>query len=200
MASHQQYADLWTYQQPITQAAAGESIYRGVWPAFQPQTDIALPVGSTPQRALQSAKLKVTLTGATRNPPQSDDGDIGVRSDCLSLVNWMKALSTENTDGQDETKENVRTGEIPNFKPQFSDSRITSLTVGPTGISRDGGALGDFGNIDLTFEQKDKDGNACIGEWHARSTSAGSRAVSVSRPRGDQKTYRLSCALDSFSY
>jgi hypothetical protein len=112
----------------------------------------------------------------------------------------MKALSTENTDGQDGTKENVRTGEIPNFKPQFSDSRITSLTVGPTGISRDGGALGDFGNIDLTFEQKDKDGNACIGEWHARSTSAGSRTVSVSRPRGDQKAYRMSFAFDSFSY
>jgi hypothetical protein len=200
MASHQQYADMWTYQQPITQSAAGESIYRGVWPAFQPQTDIALPIGSAPQRALQSAKLKVTLASATRNPPQADDGDIGVSSDCLSLVNWMKFLSTENTDGQDETKENVRTGEIPDFRPQFSDSRITSLTVGPTGISRDGGALGDFGNIDLTFEQKDKDGNACVGEWHARSTSAGSRTVSASSPRGEQKTYRMSFALDSFSY
>jgi hypothetical protein len=200
MASHQQYADLWTYQQPITQAAAGESIYRGVWPAFQPQTDIALPIGSPPQRALQSAKLKVTLAAATRNPPQADDGDIGVSSDCLSLVNWMTSLSTENTDGQDATKENVRVGEIPDFRPQFSASRITSMTVGPTSIFRDGGALGDFGNIDLTFEQKDRNGNACVGEWHARSTSGGSRTVSVNRPRGEQKTYRMSLAIDSFSY
>ncbi len=200
MASSQQYADLWTYQQPVTQAAAGESIYRGVWPAFQPQTDIALPIGSSPQQSLQAAKLKLTLVSASRNPPQSDDGNIGVSSDCLSLVNWMTALSTVNTDGQDVTKENVRTGEIPNFEPQFSKSRITSLTVGPTNIFRDGGALGDFGNIELTFEQKDKDGNACVGEWHARSSSGGSRTVSVSSPRGQQKTYRLSCALDSFSY
>ena len=200
MASHQQYADLWTYQQPITQAAAGESIYRGVWPAFQPQTDVALPIGSAPQRALQTAKLKLTLFSALRSPPQSDDGNIGVSSDCLSLVNWMTALSVENTDGQDATKESVRIGEIPHFEPQFSKSRVTSLTVGPINIFRDGGALGDFGNIELTFEQKDKDGNACVGEWHARSSSGGSRAVSVSKARGEQKTYRLSCGLDSFSY
>jgi hypothetical protein len=200
MASHQQYADLWTYQQPITQAASGESVYRGVWPAFQPNTDIALPVGSTPQAQVQSAKLKLTLAGATRNPPQTDDGDIGVSSECLSLVNLMTAQSIENTDGQDTTKDNVRTGEIQGPGTQFSVSRQTSLTVGPTSIFRDGGALGDFGNIQLEFEQKDKDGNACVGEWHARNTGGGSRTVSVSRQRGEQKKYRLSVALDSFSY
>ena len=199
MALNQQYPDLWTYQ-PITQAAAGESIYRGVWPAFQPRTDVALPIGSAPQQSLQAARLKVTLVSAPRNPTQADDGNIGVSSDCLSLVNLMTAQSTENTDGQDATKENVRIGEIQLPGTQFSTSRATSLTVGPTNIFRDGGALGDFGNIDLTFEQKDKDGNACVGEWHARSSTGGSRTVSVSRPRGEQKTYRLSCALDSFSY
>jgi hypothetical protein len=200
MASHQQYADLWTYQQPITQAAAGESIYQGVWPAFQPQTDIALPVGSVPQRALQSAKLKVSLTGSARNPPQEDDGNIGVSSDCMSLASWMTSLSVENTDGQDAVMSTVRIGEIPDFGTQFSTSRETLLTVGPTSFFRDGGGLGDFGNIDLTFEQKDKDGNACVGEWHARNASGGSRAVTVTKPRGDQKSYRLSVALVSASY
>lgn len=200
MSSSQQYADLWTYQQPITQAAAGESIYRGVWPAFQPKTDIALPIGSTPQGNLQAAKLKLTLVSASRSPAQPDDGNIGVNSGCLSLVNLMTAQSTENTDGQDATKENVRVGEIQGPGTQFSTSRQTSLTVGPINIFRDGGAIGDFGDIQLEFQQTDKDGNACVGEWHARNSAGGSRTVSVSRPRGEQKTYRLSCALDSFSY
>ncbi|NBW11333.1 MAG: hypothetical protein EBR82_25205 [Caulobacteraceae bacterium] len=197
--ANKEYADLWTYQQPITPAAAGESVYRGVWPAFQPQTDIAIPIGSARQESLQSARINVTISSSSV-AANRQAGGIGVSSACLGLPGFLTSLSTESPGGEDADKQDVRIGEIPYLDPQLIANREASLTVGPASRQEDGGALGDFGTLNLAFEQKDCFGNQCVGEWHARNSSGGSRSVNTTTARGQIKTYRLSVAIVSASY
>ena len=190
-ADHEQFM----FMTAMTDAAAYRSSEVSYWPGSQPQTDIAIPIGSTAGSQLLNAGLKIELTADQTAKTQMESN----RSAAISQMRDYARTSSFIPRWPSQVQLGGSYSGIPSVSSDF-DSVVDSSGRSKYKLTTDAiaeaapTAIGHFGDVSVTLQQRDSSGNATIGQWYChedKSTKTATLSTGTD-PQSFTTTFTLS--------
>ena len=173
-SDHEQYM----FMQAMTDAASYRSAEIGYWPGEQPQTDIAVPFGSSACSQLSNAGLTFSITSSTTLKAQVEAKRSSAMADMRALARtsaliprWPKQIQL----GGDYSGTPTLPADFGSLVDRDGYSKY-SWSTSPIADSAPT-AIGHFGDCSVTLKQLTPAGDSIIGQWHSHETKT------VSTPR-----------------